>query len=79
MRKKRGESEPTNQSILLLLFLQVGNRDGVWSLNISKVGHEDAGLYACQTNDDERGSVTVKLNIMGEEDSHANQGCNTAK
>ena len=43
----------------------MSNKDGVWGLNITKVGHEDAGVYVCQTDDPDRGTVSVRLNIKG--------------
>ena len=46
----------------------MGSRDGVWGLNITKVGREDAGVYVCQTDDPDRGTVAVTLNIKGKED-----------
>ena len=45
--------------------LQVSNKDGVWGLNITKVGHEDAGVYVCQTDDPDMGTVSVRLDIKG--------------
>lgn len=38
--------------------------NGIWSLEIRKVGHEDAGIYECQTNSEVKESVTVDLQIM---------------
>ena len=46
-------------------YPQVNNRDGVWGLNITKVGHEDAGVYVCQTDDPAMGTVSVRLDIKG--------------
>ena len=45
----------------------MGSRDGVWGLNITKVGREDAGVYVCQTDDPDMGTVAVTLNIKGED------------
>ena len=47
--------------------MQVSNKDGVWGLNITKVGHEDAGVYVCQTDDPDMGTVSVRLDIKGNE------------
>ena len=43
----------------------MNNRNGVWGLNITKVGHEDAGVYVCQTDDPAMGTVSVRLDIKG--------------
>ncbi len=40
--------------------------NGVWGVRIKRVGHEDAGVYECQTNSEVKGSVNVQLNVMGE-------------
>ncbi|TRY70331.1 hypothetical protein TCAL_09632, partial [Tigriopus californicus] len=40
------------------------SHNGVWALNIAKVGHADAGLYECQTNSEVKGSITIQLDIM---------------
>ena len=39
--------------------------DGIWTLEIRKVGHDDGGTYECQTNTEVKTSVSVQLNIMG--------------
>ena len=48
-------------------FVQVSDHDGVWGLNITKVGREDAGVYVCQTDDPDMGTVSVRLDIKGNE------------
>ena len=44
---------------------QAKEENGIWSLVIRKVGHNDAGTYECQTNSEIKGSVNVKLDIKG--------------
>ena len=39
--------------------------EGIWSLEITKVGHSDQGIYECQTNSEVKTSVAIKLNVMG--------------
>lgn len=46
-------------------FFQALEENGIWSLVIRKVGHDDAGIYECQTNSEIKGSVTVVLDIEG--------------
>ena len=46
-------------------FFQALEENGIWSLVIRKVGHDDAGIYECQTNSEVKGSVTVVLDIEG--------------
>ena len=63
----------TQWSILILgfseiipeFYFQTSFHDGIWTLEIKKVGHDDAGNYECQTNTEVKTSVTVQLNIMG--------------
>ena len=50
---------------LVLRYFQVTQEDGVWGLHISKVGHEDAGLYECQTNSEVKDSIAINVSIMG--------------
>ena len=45
----------------------MSDHDGVWGLNITKVGREDAGVYVCQTDDPDMGTVSVRLDIKGNE------------
>jgi hypothetical protein len=48
-----------------LFYLQASFNDGIWTLEIKKVGHDDGGVYECQTNTEIKTSVSVQLNIMG--------------
>jgi hypothetical protein len=52
--------------LLRFFSFQAAFSDGIWSLEIKKVGHDDAGFYECQTNTEVKTSVAVNLNIMGE-------------
>ena len=45
--------------------LKASLNDGIWTLEIRKVGHDDGGTYECQTNTEVKTSVSVQLNIMG--------------
>jgi hypothetical protein len=47
------------------ILFQATEENGIWSLVIRKVGHNDQGNYECQTNSEIKGSVTVKLDIKG--------------
>ena len=53
---------------------QSAEENGIWSLVIKKVGHSDAGFYECQTNNEVKRSVTVKLEIKGTRLSSAKRG-----
>jgi hypothetical protein len=46
--------------------VKVSSHDGVWGLHIAKVGHEDAGVYECQTNSEVKRSATVALATTGQ-------------
>ena len=39
--------------------------EGIWALEIQKVGHSDEGIYECQTNTEVKASVAIKLEVMG--------------
>ena len=43
----------------------MSEKDGIWALEIQKVGHADQGVYECQTNTEVKTSVSIKLNVMG--------------
>ena len=44
---------------------QVSEKDGIWALEIQKVGHSDQGVYECQTNTEVKTSVPIQLHVMG--------------
>ena len=52
-------------SLKFCLIFQVSENEGIWSLEIQKVGHSDQGVYECQTNREVKTSVSIKLNVMG--------------
>jgi hypothetical protein len=54
-----------------LTFFQASLSDGIWTLEIKKVGHDDEGVYECQTNTEVKASVAVQLNIMGKTCRHS--------
>ena len=63
-----------NAAISSISFQVSSSKDGIWGLRIAKVGHEDAGVYECQTNSEVKGSVKVNLNVVGKRtNKHTNK------
>ena len=55
----------SNHYLIKSVYFQVSEKDGIWSLEIQKVGHSDQGVYECQTNTEVKTSVPIQLHVMG--------------